>query len=71
METYDLIQLYRHYSIKGVDLKESSMEHVRLIDAILEKDEERAIRLLQNHLEGARDALLAFLKDALPASEAD
>ncbi|WP_286977073.1 GntR family transcriptional regulator [Acetomicrobium sp. UBA5826] len=71
METYDLIQLYRHYSIKGVDLKESSMEHVRLIDAILEKDEERAIRLLQNHLEGARDALLAFLKDASPAGEPD
>ena len=47
------------------------MEHVRLIDAILEKDEERAIRLLQNHLEGARDALLAFLKDALPAGESD
>jgi len=38
------------------------MEHVKIIDAILERDEEEATRLLQKHLEGARDDLLSFLK---------
>jgi len=46
----------------GVNLKESAMEHVKIIDAILERDEEEATRLLQKHLEGARDDLLSFLK---------
>lgn len=62
METFDLIQLYRHYSIMGVNLKESAMEHVRIIDAILAGNEEEATRLLAKHLEGARDDLLSFLK---------
>lgn len=64
MEAFDLIQLCRHYSIVGVNLKESAMEHVKIIDAILVGREEEAAQLLRVHLQGARDVLLLFLKSS-------
>jgi len=63
-EVFDLIQLCRHYSIVGVNLKESATEHVKIIDAILAGREEEAARLLRVHLEEARNVLLRFLKSS-------
>jgi len=39
-------------------LKSLASEHVEIIDAILERDEERAKAAMRNHLERLRDLLV-------------
>lgn len=61
---YDLLQLYRHYSVVGLPLKSLASEHVEIIDAILECDEERAKTAMRSHLMRLRDLLLDCFKKA-------
>jgi len=59
---YDLLQLYRRHSVAGLPLKSLASEHVEIIDAILERDEERAKAAMRNHLERLRDLLVDHFK---------
>lgn len=58
----DHINLCRHYSVENLPVSISAQEHVRIIEAMLEGDCEKAKEELKHHLDRAKEALVDYLK---------
>lgn len=56
-----ILQLCRHYAIGNIPKVSSSMEHIAIIDAILDKDTAGAKEKMKIHLNHTRDALLEYI----------
>lgn len=56
-----IIQICRHYAIGNIPKASSSMEHIAIIDAILEGDVAAAKEKMRLHLNHTRDALLEYI----------
>ena len=56
-----ILQICRHYAIGSIPKVSSSMEHIAIIDAILERDIESAKEKMKIHLNHTRDALLEYI----------
>ena len=54
---WDHTERYRRAMAPHVDMDDSRLQHQRIIDALLDKDEPRALRALELHLERSRDIL--------------
>ncbi|MGC9373388.1 MAG: GntR family transcriptional regulator, partial [Thermovirgaceae bacterium] len=59
----DLINLCRHYSVESLSLSTLADDHVRIIDALMEKDAEQAEHFMRIHLERSREGLLRYLRN--------
>jgi len=59
----DLINLCRHYSVEGLSLSTLADDHVRIIDALMEKNAEKAEQIMRIHLERSREGLLRYLRN--------
>jgi DNA-binding GntR family transcriptional regulator len=58
----DLINLCRHYSVEDLSLTTLAGDHVKIIDALKEKDAEKAEQIMRIHLERSREGLLQYLR---------
>jgi DNA-binding GntR family transcriptional regulator len=56
-----IIQICRHYAIGTIPKVSSSMEHIAIIDAVLEKDSSSAKEKMKIHLANTRDGLLEYI----------
>jgi DNA-binding GntR family transcriptional regulator len=59
----DLINLCRHYSVEVLSLSTLADDHVRIIDALKDKDAEKAEEIMRIHLERSREGLLQYLRN--------
>lgn len=60
----DLINLCRTYSVEGnVDLSVFTQGHVKVIDALLDKDCDKAIKEMDDHIIDTKQSFLKFLED--------
>jgi DNA-binding GntR family transcriptional regulator len=58
-----IIQICRHYAIGRIPKVSSSMEHIAIIDAILDGDGQTAMEKMRTHMENTRDCLLEYISD--------
>jgi DNA-binding GntR family transcriptional regulator len=56
-----IIEICRHYAIGVIPKVSSSMEHIAIIDAILDGDSEAAKERMSLHLANTRDGLLGYI----------
>ncbi len=63
-----IIQICRHYAIGSIPKVSSSMEHIAIIDAILNGRVETAKEKMRIHLDHTRDALLEYINKHPEAS---
>jgi DNA-binding GntR family transcriptional regulator len=56
-----LLQICRHYAVGSIPKASSSMEHIAIIDAILQGNAELAHENMKIHLERTRDGLLDYV----------
>jgi DNA-binding GntR family transcriptional regulator len=56
-----IIEICRHYAIDVIPKVSSSMEHMAIIDAILDGDSETAKDRMKLHLANTRDGLLGYI----------
>lgn len=47
----DAAELYRHWSARSKDPRDTNAEHKAIVDAVLARDTERAVGLLEQHLQ--------------------
>jgi DNA-binding GntR family transcriptional regulator len=56
-----ILQICRHYAIGNIPKVSSSMEHITIIDSILDGDSAGARENMTRHLNRTRDALLEYI----------
>ncbi|MDR1944482.1 MAG: GntR family transcriptional regulator [Synergistaceae bacterium] len=56
-----IIQICRHYAIGVIPKVSSSMEHIAIIDAVLDGDSKTAREKMKTHLANTRDGLLEYI----------
>ncbi len=56
-----ILQICRHYAIGSIPKVNSSMEHIEIIDAILDRNADLAKEKMRAHLDRTRDGLLEYI----------